>query len=1247
MKWITALNLQQWAESDAAKVEFPGLVGDLIRASAESITAFRFPSGDKGKVRGFDGVLESDGAPPFVPEGSSIWEFGVTPGASKATDDYEKRTAQIEPEARKQKTFVYASPYTWNDPKTKIDDWVEAKRKLNEWRDVRYLDGLGVEAWLDANPGVAARYARYVLGSIPQTGARSTDEFWEEFAARFDPALIEAVLLCERDEQATNLLQKFGGGPGDIIVSGDSPDEVIAFAIASIRNAAEETRLFLEARTLVVETPEAARFLLGRKGLILLPRGQACQVGNLGNHSPTLIAMGRDPRGRSHDSLSRPSSQALGRAISQMGFPEEKGNELARSCGRSLASLSRLIPRGGLPQHPWRPHGAVLLPALLAGAWDSASEADTSVLSQLAGRSYREFESSLRPLIPLEDPPLDKEGSVWKIRAPVDAFIQLGHLVGPEDLERLRDAAGAVFSQIRPPPNPNDPFKLKSQSHTSHSSWLREGLASTLLLIAVLHRQAELHVTGQTAQQYVNSIVESLPGLNSDARMLASLSRELPLLAEAAPDPLLFALERLLEGEGTAVRPIFDEIDGILAPSSSHTGLLWALETLAWDPALLVRVTLSLAKLAAIDPGGNLGNRPIESLRHIFLPWTPQTNAAARERLAAIDYISKQVPQIAWDLLARLIPRLHDTAFPTSHPRLREAGASDRESLTYSIVWETQQQIVSRALSLATSPERWKVIIGSLVAFEPASRTEALKHLDAYLSEASGDAKYQVWSKVRDELNRNTAFATAAWALPKDEVDRLEKIVRRYEPKDQMKQVSWLFDDWAPHVPNLDDQSEDAVEVVRRDALRAIGESRGITGIVDLARIAKLPQVVASNFVEIAPDISACREILALAVSDGGVDTFSASLSAASAQRFKTSWIDCFRDLALQSVWAPSTIAELMFGWPESRSTWEAAANFGTAVEERYWRGKGAWIIRGDQEELIEGVTHYLRFGRPTAALVAAFNRVKDLPTPLIFDLLDAAVPEINGNPEIRNAMTAHHVERALETIEGRADASQLEIARREYAYLPMLQHRDRTLSIHRQMASDPEFYVSILKDAFRAASEPRPEEAPSEQIQARGRAGYRLLSSFRLVPGHDSGTWDEDALRNWIFNVRRLAAEADRSVIGEQYIGQVLAHAPADTEDGGWPASIVRGMIEELHSDEIERGIHIERMNMRGVYSKAMYEGGKQERALSAQTLGWAQVAAGYPRTASLLRRIAADWAGMAEREDLRARQDKLRDGM
>ena len=84
--------------------------------------------------------------------------------------------------------------------------------------------------------------------------------------------------------------------------------------------------------------------------------------------------------------------------------------------------------------------------------------------------------------------------------------------------------------------------------------------------------------------------------------------------------------------------------------------------------------------------------------------------------------------------------------------------------------------------------------------------------------------------------------------------------------------------------------------------------------------------------------------------------------------------------------------------------------------------------------------------------------------------------------------------------------------------------------------------------------------------------------------------------------------------------------------------------MIESLASTEVERGISIERINMRGVFSKQIGEGGDQERALARQSREWADVSSEFVRTSAMLQRIAQSWVADAERADTAAQQQMLR---
>src|SRR5262245_27673530 len=107
MKWISAKNLEQWSDTLDSRKLLSDLVGSLIRATARTITQYRFPSGDFSQLPGFDGLLEAENIPPWVPKGISVWEFGTGEDPEeKASGDYDKRTKDPKTVDPKNTTFV-------------------------------------------------------------------------------------------------------------------------------------------------------------------------------------------------------------------------------------------------------------------------------------------------------------------------------------------------------------------------------------------------------------------------------------------------------------------------------------------------------------------------------------------------------------------------------------------------------------------------------------------------------------------------------------------------------------------------------------------------------------------------------------------------------------------------------------------------------------------------------------------------------------------------------------------------------------------------------------------------------------------------------------------------------------------------------------------------------------------------------------------------------------------------------------
>jgi hypothetical protein len=134
-----------------------------------------------------------------------------------------------------------------------------------------------------------------------------------------------------------------------------------------------------------------------------------------------------------------------------MGFGDEAAERLARACGRSVTILARRIRAAHAASPKWN-GDRELIPALLAGGWSTRSEEDQRAVHALTDKQdYAAYETGLlRYLRVKEDSPLDREGDAWMVRAPVDAFVHLAHLIAKNDLRKFESVVRQVFGEDDP-----------------------------------------------------------------------------------------------------------------------------------------------------------------------------------------------------------------------------------------------------------------------------------------------------------------------------------------------------------------------------------------------------------------------------------------------------------------------------------------------------------------------------------------------------------------------------------------------------------------------------------------------------------------------------------------------------------------------------------------------------------------------------------------------------------------------------
>jgi hypothetical protein len=516
--------------------------------------------------------------------------------------------------------------------------------------------------------------------------------YWEEWSGVTQPRLSPELVIVGRQNVVNKIQQWLRNEPSALGVQAETLDEAVAFFAAALHTMPEEEREQMFARSVVVEAAAVWRQLAtAATPLILIPsfvdRVGVLQAATAGHH--VLIPLGRNEPGLGETvQTPRARREPAQQALQRMGLTRERAEALAALARRSLTVLRRklalnpavLTPAWAAPQE-----ARALLPVMLAGRWSDQHPADRDIIARLAGRDYAEVGDALLRWAHEADPPVRRVGETWMVVSNEDAWSLLARYLTRNDLERFEavvlEVLGAVDPRFELPPGQRWTAALYGQT-PHHSDHLREGLAETLALIGASSDLYPLTTT-RTGQQWATHIVRRLFDQVRDWRLWASLSRYLPHLAEAAPEEFLAAVERGLAGDHPMLVYLFTDAEYHFMESSPQTGLLWALEALAWSPEYLGLAALLLAKLTRLDPGGRLDNRPMRSLEGIFLCWHPRTAAPLAQRLWLLDTIRKREPHVAWPLLVSLLPRHTATAFNTAEPRWHVWIPEERPAVTY------------------------------------------------------------------------------------------------------------------------------------------------------------------------------------------------------------------------------------------------------------------------------------------------------------------------------------------------------------------------------------------------------------------------------------------------------------------------------------------------------------------------------------------------------------------------------------
>lgn len=1253
---IKARQIDEWADKQIdARTHLPVFLRKLVHSTGIDLRQVDFPGYDNAQRKGSDGFVEAGAATPWIPEGASYWEFGTDKRPNtKADGDYAARLTSVNLSERAKSTFVFVTPRNWIGKSA----WEKQKNEAGNWKAVRVFDASDLEQWLEQSVPAQIWLAEQL--GLPVNGYETLEQVWRRWMNASEPHLTPEVFapsVTAYLDTFKDWLDKPSERP--FVVAADSRDEALAFLACLFDD--EELCQFKDL-VAVFTSPETLRKLLA-SSVPFIPIVHSDNAERaLGDAYRRLHCIVFRPRNavdtKADIALDLLTHEDFEKALTAMGIEKDNIDRLALESGRSPTILRRRLSQNAAIRTPeWARNNDTakrLVPMALVGAWHTESEADRELVSRVADRKYEAVEDEVAHLQGIDDSPVWSAGRYRGVASKIDALFAIARMVTRADLERFFYCAASVLSEADPalelPEESRWAAALYGKSR-KYSGALREGVCETLVILSVHGNNLFEDRLGVDVGKCVAFLIHDLLTPLTLEKLL-SHDGNLPHYAEAAPDEFLNTIEKDLRSNTPVVFGLLKPASsGIFGAGPLRTGLLWALECLAWKPQYLTRVSLILAQLSEPKIDDNWMNKPDASLQAIFRAWWPQTAASVEERVRALELLIRRFPNIGWEICIEQIKGGTRFGHNSYKPRWRSDASGVGQGVTNKERYEFTRKALDFLLAWPSHNEKTLGdLVESLHGIPEEDQSKAWDLIDEWSQNAGESAK-----AVLRERIRMFAFTRLGRRRDLGEVtrDRARKAYDSLRPHNPVKRHAWLFaDHWVQESADEIEEEDfdylkrsERVDGLRREAMSAIWTELGFEGIKELligsGAESTVGRYVASCVTEIESQIDFIQRCLSL---DGNVQ----NKAEICLQGFLSAIEDDARAEVLQAVAEGLPVEKrkrLYTCAPFQASTWRLLDGYSEDFRAGYWEDVIPSWGQHSPAELTEIIDCLLEARRPHAAFQAVHMDIRNIETSRLKQLL-LDVATINTEPEGHLKLERYYISEALNSLDGRAGVTRDEMAQLELLYIDALDDSKHGIpNLEGQIAESPSLFVQAVTLAYKRRDdrEDPPEwrlENPDQRV-AVATAAHRLLNRIKRIPGTDAGgTIDAAVLAVWLAGVRSLCRNYGRGVIGDQVLGQLLANAP-EGENGVWPCEAICEVMEEIASPEIGRGFQIGVYNSRGIHMRL--GGGDQERELAAKYRRWAEhLHFDYPYVGAVLEGIASSYERDARREDSEAKITK-----
>ena len=876
----------------------------------------------------------------------------------------------------------------------------------------------------------------------------------------------------------------------------------------------------------------------------------------------------------------------------------------------------------------------------LLGSLEESSKEDQNIAGQLTrieGKDPQVWLGNMRESLQEPKGPIMLENRIWKVKDRFKVWELLGKSVFDAHLDGFRECAIQVLSKPKSIHELSLGIDVKDFSENEdsqyHSNCLKKGIAETLALLRN-HGEVLTECSLRTRDQTIVRTVRETLG-NADWTLWASLDEVLPLMAEAAPDIFLNIVEEQLRSNPSPFDDLFfqeNQKKGVFG-RSYIAGLLWSLETLAWNKEHLTQVTLLLGKLASRDPGGEWGDRPENSLSAVFLPYSQQTEASPEEQRTAIRALQKEHPDIVWKTLLKLLSNWNSSSHicfkPWSHSvtAYKFTNEEDHAQILFyaNMVAKMAMDDVDRIIE----------IVGS---FDHILSESFINKILGYVEslDASEKKKVQLWNKLIDLAAHHKQYSNTEWALPGNLIEKIEEIANKITQDNLYNRRSRLFNkrDYELYEEGEDYQRQDAmIQSQRNDAVKGIYEESGLDAVVHLVEDVKYPDQVGislSSFVNDKEDVYVLNKYIK--DKSDSIKMFVVGFIQGRYDVKGWGWVDKIN----HEGWTVAQKVLFSRSLPFNSKTWQRVDQWLQNDKKKYWTDLRVGYPKLEEKEYLMALDEFLSCNESVSAVrCLCWMTLHKLPLPSQKSI-DALLKMAEGNEldTLIGQLEMHDIRRIIKSLQDDPSVNLEDLFKVEWAYWSILrrEHDVEPRAIWQKLASDPNFFHELMCYAFKSREENKQTVTPTKKQNEMTSKSKGILKSWKMPPGtQPDGTFSEDKFKSWIAEALELCKASDRYKFAQDIIGRALIHSPEDPS-GLWIHCLIAEILNSEDMNDMRKGLSMGFISLRVAY--IVDPTGKPEKELAEKYMNMAVEVGkqGFHRLCQVLKKLAKEYEREAQ---------------